>query len=66
MIYKSKRLLKNLKDPNFLPALDDVDRDILIEVLEIRISVIENDRVTISDDGSWGSYENDCGDAFEY
>jgi len=66
MVYKSKRLLKNLKDPNFLPTLDGVDRDILIEALEIRISVIENDRVTISDNGRWDGYENDCGDAFDY
>lgn len=66
MVYKSKKLLKALKDPNFLPALDGADRDILIEALEIRISVTENDRVTISDNGRCGGYENDCGDAFDY
>jgi len=66
MTYKSERLLKNLKDPNFLPALDGVDRDILIEALEIRVSVTENDSVTISDNCRWDGYENDCGDAFDY
>jgi hypothetical protein len=66
MEYKSKRLLNNLKVPNFLPALAGVDREILIEVLEIRISVNENDRFTISDNCRCTSYENDCGEAFDY
>jgi hypothetical protein len=64
MLYKSKKLLKNLKDLNFLPALDDADRDILIEALESSILATENNRVSYN--RSLDHYENDCGDANEY
>ena len=65
-MYKSKRLLKNLKDLNFLPALDDEYRDILIEALETSVSVTENSSIKVSYNRSLDNYENDCGDANEY
>ncbi len=65
-MYKSKRLLKNLKDLNFLPALDDEDRDILIEALETNVLAAKNNSIKVSYNRSLDNYENDCGDANEY
>jgi len=40
---KTAKLLKNLKDPNFIPQLDDADRDILIAALKSANELNENE-----------------------